>query len=950
MKTFSRLVCICALIVGTAFSFNASALSMGDTFSVGNLSFKVNSSTINRAMVIGFSSSAPSTVANVNIPGYVRYNNVNYLINAIETNAFKDRTDIKTVNIAPGVKVIYDNAFAGCSALTSVRIPSTVYMIRSNSFNGCSNLNYVAWAIKTPPAVSFTNFDQDAFAGIPSSAKLYVAYRNSVSAFRANGAISAAFQSSNIAFDATKAYDIALTDADNTQGYFVVTKKLDESNPISYYGEVSLVGYSTGAVRIPRQMYDLLSNTYGNSFLQYYDVTAVADSAFMNKSAVTSVDIIYQPSKLRIGKRAFYNCSNLTSLVTDNCATIYDDFCFYGCAINKNQLKLNKATYIGAYAFKNNRFIKEVVFDGDLLEEMGYRAFENCINMEKYTMLNGGSYSPYSVVNGILYTQNHVKLLHCPPANPLEKGMADFHNNEVLKNIGAYAFASYHGNQRITVPYGVVSFEEGAFENSEARVIEIPSSVKSFYGNNHFIGCSQLQDLVLNLAEPIVKEDGAWLDINHNGYLTIRVPHGSLRSYTTCSPYNSGSYRNNITEGAYDFLITNKYYGLSVNADAPGSVRMVNAKNSFFGIDGVNDHIGSLNITDTFKEPDNYQRTFTISGIEDDAFNGHQGLDNIFVQSSSLNTIGARAFYNSNLSGIINLADCWTLTSIGHNAFSACPDIFRIFLPDSRIDMPQEVWDENNNYLGVYVTNTTYGYYHHTAEQWGGNHTAKLMTYIQSDGTNNTFSSMKTNVVPQELAIYTVSGYNASTGKLFLKPAPESNSEFYLAAADNSGYIYVPGDGAAEKICLVESSHTYAKPSPNYLQAATGEYDSNLGRYNNEDVALNSNYIYYTHRYIGGTPCFQRVNATSTCTFVPGTAYLRLPASASLPDRFYYEVPETLLGDVNKDGQVNTGDISEIYQIILGNDLTNADAADINGDNAINTGDISALYLIILGL
>ncbi len=945
MKTFTRLISICALIVGTAFGFNANALSLGDTFSVGNLTFKVNSSTLNRAMVIGFSSSAPSTVANVNIPGYVRYNNVNYHINAIETNAFNNRTDIKTVSIAPGIIVIYNQAFAGCTSLTSVRIPSTTEMIRSNSFNGCSNLNYVAWAIKTPPRVRFTDFDQDAFAGIPSSAKLYVAYRNSVTAFRSNSAISSAFQSSNIVFDATKAHDIALSDADNSQGYFVVTKQLDEANPISYRGEAMLVGYSTGSVRIPRQMYDLLSNTYGGSFLQYYDVTAVADSAFMNKTAVTSVDIINQPSKLRIGKRAFYNCSNLTSLVTDNSATEYDDFCFYGCAINKNQLMLDKATRIGAYAFKNNKFIKEVVFDGDLLEEIGYRAFENCLNMEKYTMLRGGSYSPYSVVNGILYTQNRGKLLHCPPSNPLENGMADFHNNEVLKNIGAYAFASYHGNQRITVPYGVVSFEEGAFENSEARIIEIPSSVKNFYGDNHFIGCSQLQDLVLNIAAPIVKEDGKWLDINHNGHLTIRVPHGALRDYTSCSPYNSGAYRTHITEGAYDFLNTDKYYGLSVNADAPGCVRLVNAKNSVYGIDGVNDPIGSLYLTDTYKEPDNYQRTFIVTGIEDDAFNGHQGLQNIFLRSSSLTTIGARAFYNSKLSGRVNLSDALTLTTIGHNAFSSCPDIFMIFLPDSQIDMPQEVWDEDNTYLKVYVTNTTFGYYHHTAEQWGGDYATKLMTYIERHGVNNTFSSMKSNDVPESLAIYTVSGYNASTGILFLTPAPGANSEFYFAAAANSGYIYVPEDENEEKECLIESNRPYAMPSPNYLMAATGEYDNSLGRYNNENVALNSNYIYYTHKYVGGRPCFQRVTAQGTCTFAPGTAYLRLPASSSLPDRFYYET--SLVGDLNGDGFVNSGDVSALYTALLAGSTDSL--YDLNGDGNINIGDVSTLYGIILG-
>lgn len=58
-----------------------------------------------------------------------------------------------------------------------------------------------------------------------------------------------------------------------------------------------------------------------------------------------------------------------------------------------------------------------------------------------------------------------------------------------------------------------------------------------------------------------------------------------------------------------------------------------------------------------------------------------------------------------------------------------------------------------------------------------------------------------------------------------------------------------------------------------------------------------------------------------------------------------------LRGDVNNDGSVNTGDISEIYGIILGNitDPETIARAKINDDDVVNTGDVSELYSIILG-
>lgn len=52
-------------------------------------------------------------------------------------------------------------------------------------------------------------------------------------------------------------------------------------------------------------------------------------------------------------------------------------------------------------------------------------------------------------------------------------------------------------------------------------------------------------------------------------------------------------------------------------------------------------------------------------------------------------------------------------------------------------------------------------------------------------------------------------------------------------------------------------------------------------------------------------------------------------------------------GDLNRDGSVNTGDVSELYKAVLAG---NADGLyDLNDDGSVNTGDVSALYRIILG-
>ncbi len=55
-----------------------------------------------------------------------------------------------------------------------------------------------------------------------------------------------------------------------------------------------------------------------------------------------------------------------------------------------------------------------------------------------------------------------------------------------------------------------------------------------------------------------------------------------------------------------------------------------------------------------------------------------------------------------------------------------------------------------------------------------------------------------------------------------------------------------------------------------------------------------------------------------------------------------------ITGDLNHDGFVNTGDVSLLYSMILGNVEQNMEA-DLNQDGNINTGDVSVLYSLIIG-
>ncbi len=78
-------------------------------------------------------------------------------------------------------------------------------------------------------------------------------------------------------------------------------------------------------------------------------------------------------------------------------------------------------------------------------------------------------------------------------------------------------------------------------------------------------------------------------------------------------------------------------------------------------------------------------------------------------------------------------------------------------------------------------------------------------------------------------------------------------------------------------------------------------------------------------------------------------ALLTVAAYAASPASSYHIVSIFGIdtGDINGDGSVNTGDVSELYRALL-NGYT-ASKYDLNGDGQVNTGDVSELYGVILG-
>ena len=64
----------------------------------------------------------------------------------------------------------------------------------------------------------------------------------------------------------------------------------------------------------------------------------------------------------------------------------------------------------------------------------------------------------------------------------------------------------------------------------------------------------------------------------------------------------------------------------------------------------------------------------------------------------------------------------------------------------------------------------------------------------------------------------------------------------------------------------------------------------------------------------------------------------------------WVNIPVAIPGDVNGDGYVTSADVTAVYDVMLGTDLTFQSTADVNGDGYVTSADVTMVYDIMLGI
>ncbi len=252
------------------------------------------------------------------IPASVTYASVTYSVTSIGSSAFSGCSSLTSVTIPNSVITIGRLTFKGCRRLTSVEIPNSVTSIGYYAFGDCTGLTSVTIGN------SVTSIGSSAFyrcTGLTS-----VSISNSVTNIENNAFYSCgSLTSLTLPNSVTSIGEMAFSGCTALLDLHVPsTVTTIESGAFNLVPNVYYSGTATG-----RPWGAKCINGYVEGLFVYNN-----DTKKYLKACIPSISgrVIIPQGVIRIDEKAFYYCSQITSVVIPEGVTFIDDYAFQGCS------------------------------------------------------------------------------------------------------------------------------------------------------------------------------------------------------------------------------------------------------------------------------------------------------------------------------------------------------------------------------------------------------------------------------------------------------------------------------------------------------------------------------------------------------------------------------------------------------------------------------------------
>ena len=227
-----------------------------------------------------------------------------------------------------------------------------------------------------------------------------------------------------------------------------------------------------------------------------YKVTGIGRRSFYKCNKVTSV--VIPEGVTSIGPNAFDFCVGLKSITIPSSVKTIGDWAFSACFRLQTVTMPESLEYIGKGSFINCRSFETVNIPAKLAV-IGDAAFAYCTGLKQFNV--DVENEKFTAIDGVLYSKDWSTLVSAPNVSTIVRMPSS------VTKIGVSAFQGRDRLETLTLPDSVTVIDRGAFHDcNRLGSMTVPASVAKI-GGGAFFNCGELTEVTMLGERPEAPND-----------------------------------------------------------------------------------------------------------------------------------------------------------------------------------------------------------------------------------------------------------------------------------------------------------------------------------------------------------------------------------------------------------------------------------------------------------